>query len=157
MHIGAARLRRQALLVAAATLIIPLCVGVTVATRWGDLAGDDFYTTISQVIATLFLAVAFQLFARAPTERRPYEAGTVPVLVLVGWTGFFACVRALAGDATSGTAGLAAAGVVATEVLASLALYDRVVSSSRDSAPSAAALWLVVGFLVAPVSVVIVV
>jgi cation transport ATPase len=150
------RRQRRARLVVAATLTIPLCVGLTVAFRWGDAPGENFYTTISQVIATLFVAIAVEFFTRVATERRPYEAVALLLLMLMGWTGFFACIRALAGNTTSITAGVAATGVTATELLVSLALYDRIVQRSVETALRTRALWLLLPFLAAPVLVLIV-
>jgi hypothetical protein len=133
-----------------------VCVGLSVGARWGHKVTPDFYTTASQVIATLFVAVAIEFLARAATERRPYEATTLLLLVLMGWTGFFACLRALAGDATGVTAGAAAGGVTAAQLLTSLALYDLIVRSERGRGLKAGAVWLACGFLAAPVLVVVV-
>jgi hypothetical protein len=148
--------KRQAFLVTVAALTTPPCVGVAVGARWAHGANEGFYTTAAQVIATLFVAVTVDFFARAATKRRPEEGLALLVLVLVGWTGFFCCLRALASGGTAVTAGAAAAGVTATQLLTSLALYDRILSESRGRALQAAGLWLAFGFMAAPVVVVVV-
>jgi len=151
------RIRRLERLVLLTAVVLPLCVGITVASRWHGEAGENFYTTISQVIATLFVAIAVEFFTSADKEREGYEVGVLIALVLLAWTGFFACIRALVGDdtGTSLTAGVAACGLTANVVLVSLTLYMRIVQSRQARALNQGVLWLFVGFLTAPVLVLI--
>jgi hypothetical protein len=103
---------------------VPILVGVAMGTAQRD-AGNDFYATGAQVIATLFIAIAVELVRQADRRQLPNAIGT---LVLIGesWIGFFACIRALAGGASSLTLGLAGAGVTAAVLLLSWSLYEQI-------------------------------
>jgi hypothetical protein len=114
-------------------VLIPMLVGVTMGARWPD-AGGDFYASTAQVIATLFIAIAVEFFAReASRKSAPLDRLRLVLLIAQSWAGFFACVRALAGDATAVTVGLASAGVTAASVLVSLTLYEQIRASSEES------------------------
>lgn len=90
----------------------------------------DFYSTSAQVIATLFIAITVEFFARQAAGRGILDAVVALVLCGQSWIGFFACVRALKGSANGLTLGLTGMGVAAAAVLLTLALYDRM--AARD-------------------------
>jgi hypothetical protein len=123
---------RRAILMLVGPVSIPVLVGVTMGYRWPD-AGENFYSSTSQVIATLFIAIAVEFFAREAAATGRLEAIRLVLLVGQSWVGFFACVRALAGSPTAGTVGLAGAGVTAASVLVSVTLYDQIMATSGQS------------------------
>jgi hypothetical protein len=133
----------------------PLLVGVAAANSWPHV-GKEFYSSLAQVIATLFVAIAVDLFASQASRRSVRDALQLLLLIAQSWFGFFACIRALAGGGTALTAGLAAAGVAAASVLLSLTLYERIRDVSEDSEKDQLIAAVVVTlFLMAPVSLLI--
>lgn len=136
--------------------MVPVLVGLAMGKRWAD-AGENFYSATSQAIATLFIAIAVgEFFAREASEKEALDGLRIVLLIGVSWLGFFACIRALAGDASSVTSGLAGAGVTAASVLVSLSLYDRIKGSREDSDKvDIIAAAVVILFLAIPVSLLI--
>ena len=130
---------------------VPILVGLALSKRW-PRAGENFYATAAQVIATLFVAAAVEFFAREATQAYMTDSIRLLLLIAVSWAGLFACIRALAGGGTRETAGLAGAGVAAVSVLVSLALYEQIKArgegSDRIELIAAAVITL---FLVTPV------
>jgi multisubunit Na+/H+ antiporter MnhF subunit len=112
--------------------LIPTLVGVRIGIA-PRAPADDFYSTSAQVIATLFLAITVEFFARQAAGRGMQDAVVALVLAGQSWIGFFACLRALTGAATDLTRGLTAMGITAASVLLSLALYDRMAARTDVS------------------------
>ncbi len=104
-------------------MIVPLAVGLGVGTDARE-PSSDFYATGAQVIATLFLAVTVDFFARQATGEGIQDAVVALVLSGQSWIGFFACIRALTGAPGPVTLGLTAMGVTAASVLLALRFYD---------------------------------
>jgi hypothetical protein len=130
---GSPRGRRAADLIRLTSIaLIPALVGARMSQAWPD-AGKEFYSTTSQVIATLFIAVTVDFFAGRASRRRAEDALLALVLIAEAWVGFFACVRALAGAQSAWTVGSAGAGVTAASVLVALALYDKIMKGQEDS------------------------
>lgn len=112
-------------------LLLPVLAGLVVAKRWDADAG--FYSTVSQIIATLYIAIAVEFFT---AERLLWEDGPDQVLVLAllgsSSLGLFACVRGfLIGGGGPVMTGLAAAGLMACSMLVGLALLRRIRLSER--------------------------
>jgi hypothetical protein len=116
---------RRAVIRLVGPVSIPILVGVAMAAKWPH-AGGDFYSSIVQVIATLFVAIAVEFFAREASATGRMEGVRLVLLVGESWAGVFGCVRALAGSGTAVTAGLAGTGVTAAAVLLALALYEEI-------------------------------
>lgn len=132
--------RENARFIVVAVLLIPTLAGVRIASA-NRAPDSDFYATSAQVIATLFVAITVDFFARQAAERARQDALVALMLAGQSWVGFFACLRALTGAATDLTRGLTAMGVTAASVLLSLALYDRMAAradvSEREKALAA--------------------
>lgn len=111
-------------------LLFPVSTGIAAARRWPDV-NTGFYATVSQIIATLFIAMAVEFFAR---NKSIWETrfDNFMFLTLVGgsWMGLFACVRGMLEKGTALTSGLAVAGLVSASLLVSLALIGQVDQSS---------------------------
>lgn len=134
----------QAALVVGGLLILPVLTGIRVAQRWPS-PGGDFYAATSQVIATLFIAIALEFFARGGLGEEKLDRRMIQGLFVLSWFGFFGCVRAMLGGETAWTSGLAAAGLVSASVLISLVLLARVRVSAE----------LVLMFLIPPVLILV--
>jgi hypothetical protein len=115
-----------------AAVLIPALVGVRLATSSREPDGD-FYPTAAQVIATLFLALTVEFFARQAAGRGAQDAVIVLALSGLSWIGFFACMRALTGADTDLTRGLTGMGVTAASVLLAVALYDTMAARENVS------------------------
>jgi hypothetical protein len=111
---------------------IPLAVGLTTAIRWPRF-GPDAYPTIAQVIASLMIAIAVELFAREGPEWWEDPHDQVMIIALMGttWAGLFGCIRAMLHEGTLLTETLAVAGLMAASLLLSLALYMHIRRSTR--------------------------
>lgn len=139
------------LLVVAMLLGLPVLTGVAVARRWPTI-DDAYYGAVSQIIATLFIAIAVELFApdKLVWDDR-LDQFMVLSLIALSWSGLFGCARAMLGGGTAFTSGLAATGLMSASVLVSLALFARV-TPTKTGPPAK----LVFVFLVPPVLLLIV-
>jgi hypothetical protein len=134
-------------------VLVPVLIGVTMGAQWPD-AGENFYASAAQVIATLFIAIAVEFFAREAAGESALDRLRLVLLIALSWLGFFACLRALAGDPGGTTTGLAGAGVTAASVLVALTLYDEIRKRNEDSLQGEAiGQLIVVMFLAASVAV----
>lgn len=111
---------------------VPVVVGVTTAIRWPRF-GPDAYPTIAQVIATLMIAIAIELFARDEYAWWEDPHDQIMIIVLIGttWAGLFGCIRAMLDRGTLLTETLAVAGLMAASLLLSLTLYAHIRKSKR--------------------------
>lgn len=133
-------------LVVALLLLMPILTWLAVAKRW-PTEDDAYYSTLAQIIATLFIAIAIEFFARDNVLWKDrLDQFMILGLIAISWSGLFACVRALLDGGTAFTSGLAAAGVMSASVLVSLALFARV-----RPAVSGPPVRIVLVFLVPPV------
>jgi len=138
-----------------ALALIPILVGAGMGLKWAD-AEDPFYSSISQVIATLFVAITFDFFATEASRKGGLDGVRLLALIAQSWLGFFACIRALATGGTGVTMALAGAGVTAAAVLVSLALYGHIVTSGEATdASRLIAVAVVLVFLAAAVSLLV--
>jgi hypothetical protein len=123
-----ASLRWRPPFVIALLLLLVVIVGLGTAMRWGRV-DSDYYATVSQIIATLFIAVVLEAFS---SEQLLWQDDADKFLVLallgLGLFGLFASVRGLLGGGDRLTSGVAAAGLVAVAVLVMLALLRRIQS-----------------------------
>src|SRR4051794_33004296 len=74
----------------------PLACGYFVAAAWDPQAHNDYFATVSQLIATILLAVAVEYFVG---ESRPIPASERRLFIVLlseAWLGLFVCVAALA-------------------------------------------------------------
>ena len=134
-----------------ALVAIPILVGIAMAINWPD-AGESFYSSVSQIIATLFIAIAVEFFYTT-ARMEILDVVRVVLLTALSWLGLIACVRALAGDQNSVTVGLAGAGVTAASVLVSLALYEQVTRhQTQDTRAGRMASALIFCFVIIPVA-----
>lgn len=127
-------------------LVIPLLVGTSSAQRWPNL-DNDFYSGASQVIATLFVAIALEFFSRTtPPWSDRLERAVVLCLMAISWAGLFASIRATI-DTHGGPINIAltTAGLMSTSILVCVALFDRIGTTG-----------LVLTFLLAPVLIMVV-
>jgi hypothetical protein len=140
----------NARLIVVAVFLVPAAVGVSTATASREPNGD-FYATSAQVIATLFLAITVEFFARQAAGRGLQDAVVALVLAAQSWIGFFACVRALTGAPSDLTLGLTTMGVAAASVLLALGLYDRMAArhDASDREKTVAAIVILIVLLAA--------
>ncbi len=117
-------------LVVALLLLFPVLAGVAVAMRWPG-ASENFHATVAQIIATLFIAIAVEFYARDKLMwDDKLDQFMVLGLIAFSWSGLFGSIRGMLDDGTAFTSGLAAAGMMSASVLVSLALFARVRASS---------------------------
>jgi hypothetical protein len=129
----------------------PILTGAMMAVKWPE-PSENFYASIAQIIATLFVAMMIEFFASEATQRESFDATLVVMLLALSWVGLLACIYALAGASNGLTVGLAGAGVTSASVLVSLTLYDKVKGRSSDvQTDDLVAAFTVILFLVAPV------
>lgn len=114
-------------------LALPVMVGTAVAIRWGTHEAE-FYETVSQIIATLFIAIVVEFFT---PKQMLWEDGPDHVLILIllsiGSSGLFGSLRGILGGGGPIFTGVAAAGLMACTMLVSLALLRRIRRSERLS------------------------
>ena len=123
-----ASLRWRPSFVIALLLLLVFVVGLGTAMRWSRV-DSNYYASVSQIIATLFIAVVLEAFS---SEQLLWQDDADKFLVLallgMGLFGLFASVRGLLGDGGRLASGVAAAGLVAVAVLVMLALLRRIQS-----------------------------
>lgn len=120
-------------LVVAMLLLLPILIGIAVTLRWPD-ANENFYEVSSQIIATLFIAIAVEFFGRDKLIwEDKLDQFMVMALIAISWSGLFGCIRAMLNGGSVLTAGLAAAGLMSASTLVSLVLFARV--KALNSAP----------------------
>lgn len=142
-------------------VLAPILTGATMSVRWPE-PSENFYASIAQIIATLFIAMMIEFFAFNTTHRTSFDATLIIVLLAESWLGLLACIYALAGADGGLVVALAGVGVTSASILVSITLYSRV----RDSVPSdrhgasagtdMVAAVTVILFLIAPVVLVLV-
>ena len=135
--------------VVGALIVIVILVGWNAATRFA--AGEsEYYATVSQVIATLFIAVFLDSFtAEHPLWKDKLDRALVLTLLGISLLGMFACVRGLLHAGNSVMTGLAAAGVAACLLLVALALGQRIHSFANRDAVQTQPLTIVLIFVAA--------
>jgi hypothetical protein len=100
--------------------------------KWGSVE-DNYYESTSQIIASLFIAMAVELFADRQAWSEPLARVQALVLIALSWIGLFACIRALAGGGDAISVALAGAGVTAASTLVALTLYGRIGQMAHES------------------------
>jgi hypothetical protein len=120
-------------LVVGMLLLLPVLTGIAAARRWPSI-DESFYAVASQIIATLFIAISVEFFARDKLVwEDKLDQFMILALIAFSWSGLFACIRAMLDGGTALTSGLATAGLMSASVLVSLALFARVKASSSGS------------------------
>jgi hypothetical protein len=75
-------------------LLLPVLTAVAAARRWPHV-GVNFYAGTSQVMATLFVAMALELFVPdKPVWENKNDRFLILALMAVSSSGLFACLRA---------------------------------------------------------------
>lgn len=117
---------------ATAALVLPALIGLTVAIR-GPEVGADYFAVVSQLIATLFIAIVVEAVTAGRVWDTRIQAMVTLWLAFLSWVGLFACIRALMEPSSPLLVGLAAAGVAAASTLVALGLHGRIASVALDS------------------------
>jgi hypothetical protein len=124
-------------------------VGWNVGSHFGT-DKENFYATVSQVIATLFIAIFLGSYSNEhPLGRNRLDRAFVLTLLAVSLFGIFACVRGLLGRGDGLMTGLAAAGLVACFLLVALALVNRIHVFNQEGPRNHQVLLVVFLFLIA--------
>jgi len=115
MHIGTGLL-----------MMIPLVLSFHFFAR--SAPTSEFYSTVSQVIAAMYLAVAIEFFTGGGVALDGFGRAEFATLLALSWLGLIACFRGLVtaeGAWEPWTAGLAGMGLVASALLVTSNLADR--------------------------------
>jgi hypothetical protein len=87
---------------------------------------DEFYSTVAQVIAAMYLATALEYFTAGGVTLDTVDRWEFCVLLAISWAGMMACTRGVVVDGEAWTAGLGAMGLVASALLVTSNLAKRV-------------------------------
>ena len=130
---------------ATALVVLPaVLIGILGGASWSS-AGPNYYSVVSQIIATLFVATAIEyLLADESTLAEVSNRWSAGILLLLSWSGLFACTRALADDGNAVLAGTATGGLAAASALVGMTFFAKM---QAESGPTTAALFLLLFYV----------
>jgi hypothetical protein len=119
-------------------IVLSVVAGMLTSQRWTGM-DSGFYGVISQLIATLFIAITVEFFAQLPRSwKGTQERIAIFILIVMSWTGLFACITALvalgakhAGEVPAWLAGFAGSGLLAAAAVVSLSFTERLRGKDR--------------------------
>lgn len=85
----------------------------------------DYFTTVAQVIAAMYLAVALEFFSGKGVTLDQFGRSDFAALLTLSWIGLIACIRGIVYP-EHWTAGLAGMGLIASAMLVATNLARRV-------------------------------
>lgn len=121
--------RRRTPIWARATTLILISVPIWISYDFFSSArpGSDYYSTVAQVIAAMYLAVALESFTSGGVTLGRFDQVEFAVLLMISWIGLIACLRGIVVVSEEAwTAGLGGSGLIAATLLVTSNLANRV-------------------------------